>query len=495
MTNRHSSLPLVYGTKPYNYQREIVEMTWQKPYWAFFMEMGTGKSKIVVDTIVNLYLAGEVDTVLYIAKKGELSNFQVYELPRHKPAHVECSAYIYEGYARSDHVQKIKHMLSPLPHLRVFSMNIESVRAGKGFDIADAFMKSSRKTMIVVDESTTLKDRRSTQHKAVKALRKRARYIRIMTGTVMPHNPVDVFCQSIVLDKTAMGYGGVTAFKSEFIETKLVTFGARSFHQQIGVKNLDLLRQKMKRFSTVLNKEDCLDLPDRIYQKKVVPLTDEQIEHYQSIVDYAVTTIEGDTVDCLNAISTMIRLYQVVCGQLKTDNGYYRIQNNRISAVANFMEEVLDSQEKIIVWSNYKEASEALYEGLTEALRKRKATGVWLQAGLSISERAELIEKFKTDKNCRLFQGNPQSSGYGLTLTEAHTSAYYSNSDNYEHRLQSEARTHRIGQKHKCLYTDFHTPGTVEDAILDRNVMKSLNRGQIMTSDDFLQMIKLRQDK
>jgi hypothetical protein len=76
---------LVYRTKPYAHQLDFLKRTWKKPAWGMFCEMGVGKSKMVIDTFINLYLAGEIDTILYVAKKGELANFSTYELPTHKP--------------------------------------------------------------------------------------------------------------------------------------------------------------------------------------------------------------------------------------------------------------------------------------------------------------------------------------------------------------------------------------------------------------------------
>ena len=492
MTKVDVDSTLVFGTEPYEYQREIVEQTWQKPWWGLFMEMGTGKSKIFIDTVVNLYLAGRVDTVLYVSKKGELSNFQTYELPKHKPAHINCYAHVYRGYTKKDDLVKIKHMLTPTPYLRVLSINIESLRnqGSKPFAIAVHYLRSSKKCMIVVDESTTLKDRRSSQHKALIKLRKMAKYARIMTGTVMPNNPVDGFCQSLFLDKRALGYGGVTAFRNEYCEMEKQHFGSRSFFKMKGPKNLDQLQRKLHSIGTVLRKKDCLDLPEKVYTRSAVDLTPTQIEHYNNLVDYAVTKIDGEYIECNNALSVVLRLHQIVCGQMRMpDSGeYVLIDNNRYQAVSELVDEVLENEKKVVIWSHFKAAS----AGLAEYLRRNHEL-VHLKGGMNIEDRAEHIERFKTDPSCRIFLGNPQSSGFGLTLTEAHTAIYYSNSDNYEHRLQSEDRIHRIGQDTKCLYVDFHSPGTVEDAILERTKIKALYRDQVMGKNEFLELISLRQ--
>jgi SNF2 family DNA or RNA helicase len=145
-------------------------------------------------------------------------------------------------------------------------------------------------------------------------------------------------------------------------------------------------------------------------------------------------------------------------------------------------------QKKVVVWSHFREATASLYLELD-----RRGLGIsWMIAGMTSEERSARMASFKTDPKVQVFLGNPQSSGFGITLTEASTMLYYSNSDNYEHRLQSEDRIHRIGQHNTCLYYDFHTPGTVEDAILARTKSKGEVRDQLMPKDEFYRLIALR---
>ena len=482
-------MALSYKTKPYAHQLEILEQTWQKAYWGLFLEMGVGKSKIIIDTIANLYLAGKIDAVLYVAKKGEYLNFPVYEIPTHMADNVKYQAYNYTGYSSTKHVAVIKKALAPSDELRIFSMNIESVRLGKGFQIAEAFCKSAKRLMIVVDESTILKDHRSSQHKALLHLRDYADYARIATGTLIPRSPVDVFNQSRFLNRFAMGVKTLTAFRAKYEEQETVFMGNRRFQKTIGVKNIDAFRRQIRTFGTVLRKTDCLDLPPKIFAGKVVPLTAEQVKLYQDFVDYSIAEIDGEFVEAVNALSVMSKLHQIVCGQVRLPDGTYRpVENNRAKYLADFAEEVFETgQKKIVVWSHFREATAGLYLELD-----RRGFGIeWLQAGLTSEERSERIANFKTNPKVQVFLGNPQSSGFGITLTEASTMLYYSNSDNFEHRLQSEDRIHRIGQSQTCMYYDFHTPGTVEDAILARTKSKGEVRDQLMPRQDFLKLIAL----
>lgn len=77
------------------------------------------------------------------------------------------------------------------------------------------------------------------------------------------------------------------------------------------------------------------------------------------------------------------------------------------------------------------------------------------------------IRKFQNDPRCRFLIGTPQTGGYGITLTQANTVIYYSNSYDLEKRLQSEDRAHRIGQKEKVTYVDLISEDTVDEKIVE----------------------------
>lgn len=436
----------------------------------------------------NLYLTGECDAVLYFAKKGEYANFPQYQIPEHMPDNVAYKCWVYSGYSTSRHVATIKEALAPRPELRILCMNYEAIRNGKGFEIAQAFLRTTKKAMIVADESTAIKDHRSSQYKAMMMLRPYAKWARIMTGTLITRTPVDIFNQSRFLDKYAMGFSGLTAFRTEFEAKETVFLGNRRFEKLAGIQNTDELRRRIRTFADVIRKEDCLDLPEKIYKRHVVPITKEQAKLYAEFVDFAIAEIDGEYVEAVNALSVMSKLHQIVCGQVRMPDGTYRrIKTYRPEYTSDLIRDILENSGKVVLWSHFRESSAALYEHLMNL-----GYGVvYMQAGLSTEERVERIEDFKTNPEKQIWLGNPASSGFGITLIEANNTIYYSNSDNYEHRLQSEDRTHRIGQKMSCLYWDMHSPGTVEDNILQRNIDKGEMRDSLMTRDEFISLIRL----
>jgi SNF2 family DNA or RNA helicase len=220
-----------------------------------------------------------------------------------------------------------------------------------------------------------------------------------------------------------------------------------------------------------------------------VPLTPEQVKLYQEFKDFAVAEIDGEYVEAINALSVMSKLHQIVCGQVRMPDGSYtRIPTHRPKYISDLVGEILESESKIVLWSHFRESTVALREHLVDL-----GYGVvHMAAGLKTEDRMTLLDMFKTEDVWQMFLANPASSGFGITLTEARTTIYASNSDNFEHRLQSEDRTHRIGQKLSCMYYDMHSPGTVEDKILDRTRDKAAMRDSVMPRDEFIKLIELR---
>lgn len=77
-----------FKTEPYGHQLEALKRSWDKEEFAYFMEMGTGKSKVLIDNIAVLYDRGKINAAIIIAPKGVYENWSGREIPTHLPDHV-----------------------------------------------------------------------------------------------------------------------------------------------------------------------------------------------------------------------------------------------------------------------------------------------------------------------------------------------------------------------------------------------------------------------
>jgi SNF2 family DNA or RNA helicase len=239
--------------------------------------------------------------------------------------------------------------------------------------------------------------------------------------------------------------------------------GTHSFQQVVGYQNLSELTDRLDKFSYRILKKDCLDLPEKVYTKRSVELTDEQAILYQRIKRSAVAELEGKTLTAQNVLTQILRLQQICSGYFKADDGtIIEMHSNKFSELTDVLEEISG---KVIIWANYTYDLTMIHKKLCEVYGPESSRMYY--GGTEADDRQQMVIDFQDPNHpLRFFVGQPRTGGYGLTLTEASTVIYFSNNYDLEIRLQSEDRAHRIGQKNNVTYIDIVTEGTVDEKIL-----------------------------
>jgi len=448
--------------QPYAHQLTALEKSWDKNEYALFCEMGTGKSKILIDNFAMLYDNGQIDGVLVVAPKGVYKNWQRKEVPEHLPEHIVADIVVWSPNHTKKQLEHLDVALKDDDNLKVLIMNVEAFSTDKGVEFAKQFLRK-RKVFMAVDESTTIKNRSAKRTKNIVNVGGLAKYRRIATGSPITKTPMDLFSQCDFLDPHLLGFGSFFSFQARYCKMWRRSVGTHSFNQVVGYQNLEELTNNLDRFSYRILKKDCLDLPEKIYIKRLVELTPEQRRVYDQLKTIALAVLEQGVVTAANALTQILRLQQVCSGFLKTDDGKFEtIPSNKLNELMEALEEV---DGKVIIWANY---THDIY-AIAKAIQKEYGEGtVRMYFGETKAEdRQQIVEDFQDPNNSvRFFVGQPRTGGYGLTLTEAKTVIYYSNSYDLEVRLQSEDRAHRIGQKNNVTYIDIVTEGTVDEKIL-----------------------------
>jgi len=452
-----------FKTKPYAHQLEALKQAYNKEYYAFFMEMGTGKSKVLIDEIGGYFLQGKIDSALIIAPKGVYRNWERGEIPTHLPDEIPYTVAAWRAPSEmtKDDKKKLKDIIYPNGKLRILLMNIEALSGSVGIKYVTQFLHRNR-TLLAIDESTTIKTPTASRTKNAIKISKLAKIRRIMTGSPVTKNPLDVYAQLEFLSPniTRQNYW---AFKSRYAVMVRRNFGTRSTNLVVGFQRLPELNTIIDQYSYRVLKEDCLDLPEKIYTTRTISLTSEQVKAYEEMRRFNITEMDGKTMTSLSTLAALIRLHQITCGHVTFDDGDTKeIKSNRMNELLNILEEV---DGKVIIWANYRFDIKKIQQTLSE---KFGADSVATYYGdTKDRDRQDIVEKFQ-DKNSSLkyFVGNPSTGGYGLTLTAAHTVVYYSNSYDLEKRMQSEDRAHRIGQVNKVTYVDMIAEGTVDEKIV-----------------------------
>lgn len=450
-----------FKTKPYKHQLTALKESKDKKNFAYFMEMGTGKSKVTIDNICYLYEKGEIDTVIISAPKGVYMNWVKSELPAHMWDSVDYCVGAYSSSMRVAQKRQMEDMLSSEGKLKILVINIESFVTRKGLSLATALAKSSTDgLMTIIDESTCIKNHKSKRAKGAMQISRLSKYSRILTGTPITNNPLDLFSQCEFLYPGASGHTSYWAFKHRYAVCEPMVLGNRTFEVIKGFKNHGELTSKLNEYSFRVLKSECLDLPDKIYMKREVPMTAEQKSIYDSLKNQSLVLLGEGILTSTNALTTLSKLQQIACGHVKDDFGdITEIPSHKITALHETLQE-LDDGTKVIIWCNFQEDVRMLKRSLDEK-------AVTYYGETADDEREEAIAKFKDkDSGVRFFIGTPHCGGRGLTLNIATHVIYFSNSFKLEDRLQSEDRCHRIGQSESVTYIDLVTKDTVDEKIL-----------------------------
>jgi SNF2 family DNA or RNA helicase len=451
-----------YRNQPFAHQAAYLQRFWKHPVVALFAEMGTGKSFMLINNAALLYDRGDINGMLIVAPKGVYRNWYKSELPKHMPEHVSYKMACWSPSPRKAEKMEMEAMLNYVDGLRILIMNIEAFSTEKGVSFARTFLRVTNSFM-AVDESTTIKTPNAKRTKNIIKVGREARFRRIATGSPVTKSPLDLYAQCEFLSADCLNMASYYAFQARYavlVERRMAT---HTFKQIVGYRRLDELQKRLDNFSFRVTKEECLDLPDKVYTRREVEMTAEQRKAYDQMKLMALSVIDQGIVSTNNALTQLMRLHQICCGHVKLDDGSeVDFPNNRIDELLAALEEV---DGKVIIWANYRKDIERIKNRLQHDYGMTAVASYY--GDTEAEERQEIVTRFQDpDDNLRFFVGNPRTGGYGLTLTAAKTVIYYSNNFDLEVRLQSEDRAHRIGQTSKVTYIDLITPGTVDEHIV-----------------------------
>jgi SNF2 family DNA or RNA helicase len=425
------------------------------------MEMGTGKSKVLLDNISMLYDKGKIDGALIIAPKGVYKNWLESEIPEHLVKHIQKKAVLWQALINKKQQAKLDTLFKPEVDLHILIMNVEAFSTKKGLDFAAKFL-SCHNALVAIDESTTIKNPGAQRTKNIQRLSKLSKYRRILTGSPVTKSPLDLYTQCEFLDPWLLDHNSYYSFRTRYALMKTANFNGRSVQLVVGYKNLAELSEKLKPFSYRVLKDDCLDLPPKTFMKRIIQLSPEQKRLYEQMKSMALAELNGKMLTTFNAVTQIMRLQQITCGHFKADDGSMQeIKNNRITELLNVLDEV---EGKAVIWAHWRHDIATI---VREIEKEYPGSVMTYYGDTTTEDRQKAIRAIQNpESKIRFLVGTPQTGGYGITLTGASTMIYYSNGYDLEKRQQSEARIDRIGQKKPMTYIDILAEDTVDEKIV-----------------------------
>jgi len=497
-----------FKRQPMEHQYECWKRSRDLEYFALFMDMGSCKSKIVVDTAAYLHMAGKIQNLLIIAPKGVYRNWLASyddagaivggEVVLDLPSHIKYIEAFYDAKALKADRDKLDTFMEARGLLRVLCINVESLTTDRGGLLARDFLMQAR-SMMVVDESSCIKHDSAKRTKVCQKLGTLAQYRRILCGNWASDSPFDIYSQADFLKPRLLG-GSFFGFKNYVGKMQKVTVRAKkpgekdhSFMKCEGYRNLDKLKEAIKPWSFAIRKDECMDLPPKVpLPARMVYMQDEQLRVYKEMKKFCLAEIEKGqqtfdfdetTPDPLAGVSfeqlanstpiiaepgvisatasaqivltQMMRLQQIACGFVVDDEGNERDlwtgSNPRIDAMMEALEELTG---KAIIWSHFTRSINEICAALAAKYGPESVVRYDGQV-----KDGNLLERAKREfqdpeSPVRFFVGNQHKGGMGITLTEAEFMLYYSNDCHNSVREQSEDRAHRKGLKHSVSYQD-----------------------------------------
>ena len=464
-----------YKTKPYEHQRNALNESSEKTQWAYFMEMGTGKTKVTIDNLAYLYLKNQIKSVLVIAPKSVYTVWET-EIETHLPKEIK-----YKIYKWNISKPKEYDLLNKYDYLRIFLINVEALSTSRGFNACKNYLITNTKNFVALDESTTIKNRSAKRTKNILGLRSLSNIRRILTGSPITKSPLDLYTQCQFLSPELLGFTSYLAFRNRYAEMSDIPVGSGRF---ISVpkyyKRLDELESKLQRFSTRIRKDQCLDLKPKIRQKRYIELEGEGKKIYDRLRISALAIVEDSTISFSNKLTEIVKLHQVCNGFTKNDDGeIMTLHKSKLNA----LEEILDETDgKVIIWANYIYNIKEIISFLEQKYGKEAVVSIYGE--VNVEDRKKAVERIQTDEKTRFMVGNPTTGGFGLTLTACNTIIYYSNNYNLEVRKQSEDRAHRLGQKGSVVYIDIVARNTLDEAIMKSLTNKGLIAAKTLGEED-----------
>jgi SNF2 family DNA or RNA helicase len=453
-------------TKPLDHQKVAVSLCLKNRSFGLFMEMGTGKTKVMLDLMGYYAETLEVNPCLVVCPVSVMDNWAA-EVVKHQPT-LKCMVL---GGTREERVSLLQVGMRQGFHL--FIVNYESA-----WRLEDELLKY-KWGMVVLDESTKIKHRSSQQAKGIMRIAKSVRRRYIMSGTPMPNSPLELFNQIKFLDETVFG-SNFYVFRDRY-----AVMGGYQGYQVIGWKNLEELATKLGGVSYRVLKKDCLDLPDKVYKEYRLPMSDAFRKIYEEFAEEMVTEISGQTIMATVVLAKLTKLRQLTSGFVYSDQHSVITMEDqqKLKQLKEILEEVTP-RHKVVIWTTFRHEM-AMIEKLLSELKLRS---VKIDGTVPQDERQEAIRKFQEEDSFRVFIGQQHAGGLGITLTAADYCIFFSNDYSPEIRLQCEDRLHRIGQKNPVTYVDIIMKATI-DVTIKRMLIKKQDLSDYISSIDIKEIL------
>jgi len=421
--------------KPFEHQKDTAAFLTLNKRAFCFNEQGTGKTASAIWASDYLLKEGKINRVLVICPLSIMDSAwraDLFTFAMHRTVDV--------AYGAANKRKKVINQGAEYVIINYDGVEIVADEiANGGFDL------------IIADEATHYKNVQTKRWKVLNKLVSPHTWLWMMTGTPAAQSPLDAYGLAKLINPE-----GVPRFFSSYRDQVMIK--VNQFKWLPKADSVDTVHKALQpaiRFT----KDQCLDLPDIVYTKRIVEMTKQQKKYYQQLKNHMIMQTTEEQITAPNAAVNMNKLLQISAGAIYTDTGEALEFDIRPRYKA--LKEVIDeSSKKILVFVPFKHTIDII----VDKLQKDGITTDIIRGDVSAMRRTEIFKKFQEQDNPKVLVIQPQSAAHGVTLTAANTIVWWGPTSSLETYAQANARIHRSGQTHKCTVIQIQS-SPIEDRV------------------------------
>jgi len=466
---------------PFNHQKIMLEYSTKLPYFANLSEMGTGKTYPTIVAIKERIRNGSINRAFVICPKS-ISN-SVWK--KQIEIYSDLKAMVIEGTEKERHI-----ILNQKVDVFIIGYELFNVMKEEILPLCD------NKTMVILDESSKIKNPIAKRSKAIHQLGRMVKYKIILNGTPITQGAQDIFSQFLFLDNGNTFGGSFDGFLQKY-------FSKEQYSWKWAIKNKEAMQEIsdcIYNLGVRFLKSECLDLPPKLYEQREIQLTDDQFKAYCSMRDMLIAWIENEEkekkrIDAQIIVTKLLRLSQITSGFSKDEFGKIVKfkENPKLKELNDDLDNILYNGNQLVIWARFVND----IQSIAKLLEEKKISYGLCYGKVKDADRSKAVDDF-LNKRIKVFVGQQGSGGLGIDLYTANTVIYFSNDYTLLNRLQSEDRTHRKGseQHNKVTYIDYIAVGPDGEATIDYHILgvvlkEKKNVADIITKDNLRKILGL----
>ncbi len=425
---------MCFKTQPMHHQLFSIAFAEEKDRVSFFHGIGTGKSLCALYT----HLVWDTQRILIVCPNSVVETTWIEQILQH----TNESFIILKGtkQQRRDALQNKD---------KFFIINYEGLLPLFGSNDPDLvwddyLIEDANFDGMIIDESHNVKHHDTKHTQICAAVSENCEKTIIMTGTPTLKDSRELWSQYYVLDQGKTLGTNWWAFLNTYFYKYTMKLKRKPWKLTLwGMKDgsEELILNKLRNTTIRVNREDCIDLPEIVYQQINVDMTKEQKEINQKVID----ELSSEDIDLHNIINKTEKLRQIAGGFIYLKNGTNFLKQNKTKEILGLIRQI---ENKVIIFHHY----EAEGKILEKVLKKAKIKYASMRG--EIKDKKAEYNKFKTDKKCKVLIAHPQSAGTGMNFQDISQTIVFYSSENHLERDQCIGRVYRKNQKNKCLIVD-----------------------------------------